>query len=436
MGRIGRFRGTGVRTWILVACGMLASTAFTSSAVAGASTVRAGAASPVFGRAIAVALPANADLAAGGRTLAVACPARGTCAAGGLYIAAGGHDEAFVVTESAGHWGRARTVRLPAGALANPGAEVNGISCPSAGLCVAVGQYFSAHGQAGFIVTLSRGTWGTAIPIRLPVIALASATSQLKAIDCVAPGSCVATGDFSDAASGSQAMAVAQTAGRWQRAVKIAAPAGAAADPATLPVSVSCVARGDCVASGSYTHSAITDYRPMAMIETGGRWQRAVSIARPADATSNGSSLGSVACTSAGHCTAVGSYPTAPDVYVPIVAVDSGGHWSHASPVTIHVGSHPVARYFGSISCLGPTSCVVAGGYQPTATTFLSFLVLYQGGHWKGAMTLLLPPDAASAGHQVSGLYGVSCASSGYCAAAGYYSSRGGVTLPMISIRP
>src|SRR5205814_6783003 len=92
-------------------------------------------------QATAVQPPASTRVLASAGLSTVACAARGACTAGGSYQAAGGQIEPMVATQSRGRWSRGIPLALPAGAAAQPYAQVNGMTCRSAGNCVAVGDY-------------------------------------------------------------------------------------------------------------------------------------------------------------------------------------------------------------------------------------------------------------------------------------------------------
>jgi hypothetical protein len=84
----------------------------------------------------------------------VSCETARNCAAGGYYQDGAGHQQAFVVSENNGSWGKA--VEVPGLAALNTGgsAQLNSVSCTSARYCVAVGNYAESSGNAGaFIVS-------------------------------------------------------------------------------------------------------------------------------------------------------------------------------------------------------------------------------------------------------------------------------------------
>ena len=82
----------------------------------------------------------------------VSCGSAGNCAAGGYYTDGAGSEQGFVASERNGVWGQA--IEVPGLAALNTGedAEVDSVSCASAGNCAAGGDY------AGRI-TASRGSW-------------------------------------------------------------------------------------------------------------------------------------------------------------------------------------------------------------------------------------------------------------------------------------
>jgi hypothetical protein len=86
----------------------------------------------------------------------VSCAAPGDCSAGGDYGQSAKSEQAFVVTESDGRWGRA--IEVPGSAALNVGglAEVESVSCAAPGRCSAAGSY--SYGKGGvdseaFVVT-------------------------------------------------------------------------------------------------------------------------------------------------------------------------------------------------------------------------------------------------------------------------------------------
>jgi hypothetical protein len=89
----------------------------------------------------AIEVPGTAALNTGGsaRVLSVSCPSAGNCVAGGQYRGGAGDAEAFVAAEVNGVWYNAIKVAATATLSAGRNAQVNSVSCPPAGNCVAAG---------------------------------------------------------------------------------------------------------------------------------------------------------------------------------------------------------------------------------------------------------------------------------------------------------
>jgi hypothetical protein len=86
----------------------------------------------------------------------VSCKTAGNCSAGGFYEDGSSHQQAFVVSEHNGSWGKA--IEVPGSGALNTGgsAEVIAVSCTTAGYCVAAGNYAESSGDGGsFLVTRS-----------------------------------------------------------------------------------------------------------------------------------------------------------------------------------------------------------------------------------------------------------------------------------------
>jgi hypothetical protein len=185
----------------------------------------------------------------------VSCPSAGNCAVGGYYTDASGNRQAFVVIEKKGVWKNALEV---AGPLNTGGyAQVNAVSCASAGNCVAAGQFFryvapTASTQA-FEVTEKNGTWGKAAEVPGTATLNAHGLALITSVSCApsaGPLNCALGGRFQDKNGHAQALVDLLRNGVWQKASAIAVGhnIGGYAQVST----VSCPAAGDCAAGGYY----------------------------------------------------------------------------------------------------------------------------------------------------------------------------------------
>jgi hypothetical protein len=207
-------------------------------------------------RAIKLRMPLNASANPAVAVSSVSCGRTGFCMAGGRYFDNTGAFQAVAVTESAGTWQLGTEITLPSGAAAGPQADINAVACPSAGTCLAVGRYFdSLNNLTAFTVTYSAGTWQHAVRFtRVPPNAAAHPAVQLNGVSCPRAGTCVAVGSYTDRAGGAAPFAVFRHSGKWLAGVQVSPPGNARAGGimnASL-LAVSCTRRGFCAAAGFY----------------------------------------------------------------------------------------------------------------------------------------------------------------------------------------
>jgi hypothetical protein len=304
------------------------------------------------------AAPVPAPALAGAVTNSVWCTVGGLCAAGGYFTDSTGVMQAWVMTETSGRWHPALEVPGIA-ALNGPGpgtpgyAPVNAIVCSSPGNCVAGGSYtfnaaqYAIIGNSAFVVTQSKGVWGTAEQV--PGIAAldVGVGSYLAVLSCSAVGDCTAAGPYAPGnpdvcdypATCSGVFTVTEHNGTWKQA-----ESQRLSDVNAL----TCVSAGDCVLGGDN----IVDGNALAGLvsQTNGTWGK---LATPA----NASSVSVLSCSSPGYCAAAG--PTGDGgVYV---ASERRGTWSNA----ILPAGIPVL-YNGSVSavsCPPRIDLCTAGGY-------------------------------------------------------------------------
>jgi hypothetical protein len=144
-------------------------------------------------------VPGSGALNAGGGAVAtsVSCGAAGNCAAGGHYTDGGHHLRAFVVSETSGRWGTARQVPGPA-VLSGPGdAGVQSVSCASPSNCAAGGFFSDHHGhQQAMVVSETHGTWGRAIEVPGSGALNTGGSAGVISLSCASAGRCSAGGNY------------------------------------------------------------------------------------------------------------------------------------------------------------------------------------------------------------------------------------------------
>ncbi len=361
---------------------------------------------------------------------AVACTAAGSCTAGGDYQAAGRPVLPMAAAQTHGRWSRGIPLLLPAGAAAQPYAQVNGIACRSTGNCVAVGDYQhgKSHNLQAFIATEYHGRWARAFTPRLPPNASSPGPAQLEAVACARDGSCAAVGSYQDSSGNAQTMALAKPAtGPWRQATEIASPPNAAPNPDPFMTGISCSGPGTCAAAGNYSVSS-SRFEAMGAIESRGAWHQATEIAAPRGAlASTYTAINSVSCLPSGPCLGVGQYAVSATQSRAMVVTESKGRFGSAAPITaLPRGASPHAStYLLGVSCRPPGVCFAVGGGRNSAGRSVAMYMVRSGSHWRAAF-LPQPPGATAGPRQLSALYSVSCTGRAHCSAVGYYHDRSG----------
>jgi uncharacterized protein YunC (DUF1805 family) len=339
-------------------------------------------------------VPGTATLNIGGnaQVQSVSCASAGSCSAGGYYTDGSGRQQVFVVSRVNGTWRTA--IRVPGTATLNKGgnAQVRSVSCASAGNCGAGGFYTdsSGHTQA-FAVSQVSGTWRTAI--RMPGTATLNQTgnAEVDSVSCASAGNCSAGGQYQDSSWSGQAFVVSQVNGAWRTARQVPGTATLNHGGAWV-VSVSCASAGNCGAGGSYYDSS--GHRQVFVVsQVNGTWRTAIQV--PGTATLNsggGADIYSVSCASVGNCTAGGTYWT--DSGHAFVVSQVNGTWRTAIEVpgtaTLSQGNGAV---LASISCTAAGTCGAGGWYQDGSGHTQAFVVSQVNGTWRTASRV---PGAAT----------------------------------------
>jgi hypothetical protein len=365
-----------------------------------------------WGKAIEVPGLGRLSAGHGGTLTMVSCSSPGNCAAGGTYVDGSGDSEAFVVSEEKGSWRTA--IEVPGLAALNTGgdAQVTSLSCGSAGNCAAGGFYIgSSPGARAFVVSERNGSWGKAIEVPGSAALSAGGAAGVGAVSCASAGNCAAGGSYSRDGD-QQAFVVSERNGSWGKAIEVPGSAALNADLNAGVGAVSCASAGNCTAAGYYYNDG-----PQAFVvsERNGSWGKAMEV--PGSAALGNLSLGSVSCTSAGNCTAVGYYGGGNSLG-PVVVSEKNGSWGKATPIP---GTTASARNSAaSVSCGSAGNCSAGGSYAAGIYgPYQAFLVVEKNGSWGKAIEV--PGSAALNAGGNAGVLSVSCGSAGNCGAGGYY---------------
>jgi hypothetical protein len=231
-----------------------------------------------------------------------------------------------VVTQRNGTRGQAE--EIPGVEALSPGADFDGAtsaSCASAGDCAGGLKLAPSGGSTAFLVTERNGTWGPARTAPGLAALDAGHASNVASVWCASAGNCAAGGWYRTSTTKlrQQAWVASEHNGRWAKATKVPGSAlnrGAYAQVDT----VSCGAPGNCAAGAFYTPAGRPFYSPrraFVVSEHNGTWDQMQPVPGLA-ALDRGrySALNSVACSSSGRCSAVGTCSHANGVYQMFVA--------------------------------------------------------------------------------------------------------------------
>ncbi len=123
----------------------------------------------------------------------VACSDANDCVATGLYLESG-VERGLIDTLASGTW-TSSTAPVPAGTPAGANIEIHNVACPAAGTCVADGQSDVAGTINALLWNLSAGSWVVS-SAPLPGDASASSDPSFAPITCPAAGVCLAVGTY------------------------------------------------------------------------------------------------------------------------------------------------------------------------------------------------------------------------------------------------
>jgi len=371
-------------------------------------------------------LPSGAGAAGAAATLSgVACPSAVMCLAVGDYLDSSGGGQGLLLTghglaQHGAAWSASRAP-LPAGA-AKPGEEgpavsLGSVACPSASACVAVGGYTDSSGDQQALLLVSRGSSWTATKAPLPAGAATNPNAYLPDVACPSATTCVATGSYTDSSGDQQALLLVSRGSSWT-ATNAPLPAGATTSASASLSAVACPSVADCAAAGMYINSS-GHQQALLVARRGSSW---TASRAPLPGGAAAGWLASVACPSTATCTAAGDYTTSGDVNYGLLLAGHGSSWTAAkAPLPAGAAANAeVSLPSQDLACPSLSSCVAAGSYLGASGYTQGLLLASRGSSWTAARAPL--PGGAKGGWLAS----VACPSAADCVAAGqYYDSSG-----------
>jgi len=186
---------------------------------------------------------------------------------------------------------------------------------------------------------------------------------------------------------------------------------------------VSCSSAGNCSAGGSYTDSS---GRGQAFVDSqiNGTWHTAIEVPGTAVLNRGDAGIGAVSCSSAGNCTAAGDYAPSSGREQAFVVSQINGTWHTAIKVPGTVALTRLGLPDITVSCGSAGNCSAGGDYTDSSGHHQAFVVNQVNGTWQTAIEV--PGTAALNRGGYANLGSVSCASAGNCSAAGFYTDSSG----------
>ena len=188
---------------------------------------------------------------------AISCPSSGACEAVGTYADGSNDIQLWTVQVTNGAAGTAQAVTIPGVTASTDStpepsegldqrAGLTAISCPSAGVCTAVGTADISGDPEGILLPISAGTPGQSSTLSDNG---SVAYSELEGISCSDAANCTTVGLELSAGDTGNAVAATETGGSWSAPVALQSSAAqsAAAESVAIAESVACTSPGVCV---------------------------------------------------------------------------------------------------------------------------------------------------------------------------------------------
>jgi hypothetical protein len=285
---------------------------------------------------------------------ALACPTATICVAIGISNEKANHG-LLALRWNSGRWAATSLPAGPGGSLKVSQYQLTGLSCPSTGMCVAVGHVdgvtTKGHGVIKPLLLVWNGRHWSSVPTPLTA-------GTLRSVACASASACTAVG------AGTRGSAVLRLhAGRWTRvrlSPQVSRAVGSSLTSISCPTATSCLATG---LINTAPHAAVPVTRVVALRESGGGWSTEVP---PVPALAPGDhpnhltdDLAAVSCGAPGRCLGVG-----------VTVNDGGGVGAKQDGMSLAftpTNPHPVAQTRAglptSVSCPTAAFCLV-GGYR------------------------------------------------------------------------
>jgi len=280
-----------------------------------------------------------------------------------------------------------------------PGAQANvlsGVSCLAGGTCVAVGSYSNGPNSQFPLAMVRTGTkWALkAVPHPSGV-----RISLFNGVSCATAQFCVAAGYTRATQHDPNTTALLD---RWNGTSW--ASQAIPSPPEAILSAVSCPAQAYCLAVGQRL-GGNRIVAPLAEVWNGTSWSL---LAAPNRHAPNGSAFTGVDCVAANSCEVVGTFGYGEGNQTVFAYGLNGQTWTFQKQINRGFGDF-VFNSESSVSCSSATACTSAGFWQPAMT--LAVAERWDGTSWTRQKNLPKAP--------ADSLIGVSCTAAAACTAVG-----------------
>jgi len=294
----------------------------------------------------------------------ISCPSARRCVAVGAYLVGGNHTRALAESWNGRTWTESR----PPDPGGDPNVLLDAVSCVSARYCVAVGSSTTAELAGAALMERWNGRAWAEKTVRFPA---GNESGDMNGVSCPSARRCLAVGGYYLRTGGTRALAEWWNGRTWSRA-RPPLP-GYAKSP--IDDDVSCASPTSCVVVGT-DNSTSADIGGFSLSWYRGKWGSA-RVSRHA-------ALSAVSCPSPKDCLAVGRLVTAAGRLIP----PSAGRWN-GKRWRLALVPHPRTRgrlaagYLDDVKCLSSTDCVAVGAAVNTAETPAGFSEFWNGRAWR-----------------------------------------------------
>lgn len=322
----------------------------------------------------------------------IACPAANQCTAIGYASNFTGWQVTLAEIWSGGSWAIQETPNPPG---FTPKPILAGISCASTSACVAVGSYKAFGVRVPMAMHWNGTSWSLAYPPRPE----GAGEARLEAVSCTASNACTGAGYYQNSENEALPLVVRWNGTSWALQT-VPKPEGS---EETVLRGISCSSSTACTGVGSYKTAGAL--KPVAAQWNGTTWEAQIP---PAEKMSAGS-LEAVSCVS-GTTTCVATGWLVNGSTMTLAEHWNGEKWEQKFPPNPEKSE---SASLDGISCGSKSVCIATGDHQGTSTGG-GMAVRWDGSSWE----LHFPKSPVEGS---STFPAVSCAAEKSCMAAGFY---------------